>query len=224
MRASRKIAALRDEMATALSSEVYLLCLAAAAAVKNKQQVLSETIATYVERKCSVDAMYEALLQTYLFAGFPAALEGLMTLTETLTKCSVEYTPPDEELYNVDEFRKRGELLCQQIYTTVYPTIRERLGAITPDLDDWMIVEGYGKTLSRPLLDAKTRELITISMLAVTGWERQLFSHIRGALNVGASLGECTDALLPTLFLTGDEMYDNAIDILSKFAPEEDNT
>ena len=38
-------------------------------------------------------------------------------------------------------------------------------------------LERYGKVLSQ-------RELIAVAMLAALGWERQLESHVRGALNL----------------------------------------
>ena len=50
-----------------------------------------------------------------------------------------------------------------------------------------MIVDGYGKTLSRPGLGVVERELATVAALAATGWPRQLAAHRAGALRVGAS-------------------------------------
>jgi 4-carboxymuconolactone decarboxylase len=58
-----------------------------------------------------------------------------------------------------------------------------------------MIVEGYGKVLSRPELDVCTRELVNVAVLTVMGRPRQLYSHLRGALNTGAGETEITDAL-----------------------------
>jgi hypothetical protein len=50
-----------------------------------------------------------------------------------------------------------------------------------------MIVEGYGKVLGRPGLDAgDVRELCIVALLAVAGRAAQLYSHLRGALNAGA--------------------------------------
>ena len=49
-----------------------------------------------------------------------------------------------------------------------------------------MIVDGYGKTLSRPGLDLMRRELCSAGMLVPQRAPRQLLSHLRGALNAGA--------------------------------------
>jgi 4-carboxymuconolactone decarboxylase len=53
-----------------------------------------------------------------------------------------------------------------------------------------MIVDGYGKVLSRPGVDLRTRELCVVAACAVSGQQRQLHSHLHGALNAGASAGE----------------------------------
>jgi 4-carboxymuconolactone decarboxylase len=60
-----------------------------------------------------------------------------------------------------------------------------------------MLVEGYGKVLGRPGLSLRRRELCIVAMLARQGRrvERQLYSHLRGALNAGASRAEVDEAL-----------------------------
>ena len=49
-----------------------------------------------------------------------------------------------------------------------------------------MVVEGYGRVLGRPGLTLVIRGLCIVVTLAVTGASKQLYSHLRGALNVGA--------------------------------------
>jgi 4-carboxymuconolactone decarboxylase len=52
--------------------------------------------------------------------------------------------------------------------------------------------------LSRPQLDLVTRELCVVAACAASGQQRQLHSHLHGALNSGASVkqvGEALDAL-----------------------------
>ncbi len=70
-----------------------------------------------------------------------------------------------------------------------------------------MIQEGYGKVLSRPALDLVTRELCVVAALAVTSWEPQLHSHMRGALNAGASPPEVEAALEAGLEFGSEEYW-----------------
>jgi 4-carboxymuconolactone decarboxylase len=61
-----------------------------------------------------------------------------------------------------------------------------------------MIIEGYGKVLSRPFLTAGVRELLIVAMTAVLNVERQFHSHVRGALNVGAKPEEIVKVFAET--------------------------
>jgi 4-carboxymuconolactone decarboxylase len=66
-------------------------------------------------------------------------------------------------------------------------------------------VEGYGKVLGRPGLELATRELCILALLVVLGAPRQLYSHIRGAQNAGASSQEIQEALDLACTLIGPE-------------------
>lgn len=171
--------------------DIGVLTVSAAAAALNKQEMLHSLIGYGLSLTLSPDEFYEAFLQLYLFSGFPAALEALATLHTALREHNRATKRQQYEPYNIPLFTKRGEALCQQIYTTAYGKMRQRVGSYSPDMDQWMIVEGYGKTLSRPGLPLRVRELITVSVLSVSSWHNQLYSHIRGAMHAGATRREC---------------------------------
>jgi len=61
-----------------------------------------------------------------------------------------------------------------------------------------VLVDAYGKVIGRPGLDLKRRELCTVAATAVLGTADQLHSHLRGALNTGASAEEI-EAMLALL-------------------------
>ena len=89
--------------------------------------------------------------------------------------------------------------------------------SFSPEFAEWMIIDGYGKTLSRPALDIQTRELINICILSLGKWKQQCISHMRGALNVGISLD---DIQLAITYLQSDstkEAYNFASSILLEF-------
>jgi 4-carboxymuconolactone decarboxylase len=138
---------------------------------------------------------YEALLQTYLFAGFPSALEGITVFQALCKENDIIFDAPVAAEYNISVFSERGAAFCETIYTNAYSKMRTNLATLSPDLAEWMIVEGYGKTLSRKGLTPRVRELLNVSVLAVSGWKTQLYSHLRGAMNVGAQPIECIDIL-----------------------------
>jgi alkylhydroperoxidase/carboxymuconolactone decarboxylase family protein YurZ len=181
-----------------------ILCRIAAAAAANNEHALRSAITLAATHGVPMSDVYEVLLQSYLFAGFPAALESLNILDELRKseRASAPDSPNDgrralnhEYAYDADEFRISGLETCKKIYTDVFEKMMQRLGDTSPELASWMIVEGYGKVLSRPELDVCTRELVNVAVLTVMGRPRQLYSHLRGALNTGAGETEITDAL-----------------------------
>jgi 4-carboxymuconolactone decarboxylase len=126
----------------------------------------------------------EVILQSYLFAGFPRALNAARIwrgfapepMPETLVECG-----------SPQEWKEKGKTTCAIVYGAAYEKLRANIRALHPLLDDWMIADGYGKVLSRPLLDLKVRELCIIAACAASGQQRQLHSHLRGALNAGVA-------------------------------------
>ncbi len=134
--------------------------------------------------------IYECALMLYLFAGFPAALECARALKKAWPS---EVT--NHEVIPAEDFSERGFALYQRVYAGNADRVREELLKLSPDLAEWALIEGYGKTLSRPGLDIQTRELAIVAMLSQLGWNRQLYSHMMGALNVGAAAEDIRTAL-----------------------------
>ncbi|HEX6064438.1 MAG TPA: carboxymuconolactone decarboxylase family protein [Longimicrobiales bacterium] len=142
----------------------------------------------------------EALLQSYLFVGYPVALQAIGMWRER-TGNEAPATPTNDD---PGEWRKRGETVCAQVYAGQYERLRANIARLHPDMEQWMLEEGYGKVLGRPGLDLKVRELCVIAVLVGLDTPQQLYSHLRGALNVGATPEEvettveiaCTQATL----------------------------
>ena len=138
----------------------------------------------------------DAILQAYLFAGFPRALNA----AREWRRISGVVAPTAEELPlpDLDRWRELGESTCAIVYGRFYEKLRRNIAALHPALDEWMIVEGYGKILSRPGLDLPLRELCIVAACVASGQDRQTHSHLHGALNAGstaAELGAALDAL-----------------------------
>jgi len=81
------------------------------------------------------------------------------------------------------------------VYGKFYDKLRHNIVELHPELDEWMILEGYGKVLSRPGLDLVRRELCIVASCVAAGQDRQLHSHLHGARNVGAPEQAISDTL-----------------------------
>jgi 4-carboxymuconolactone decarboxylase len=97
---------------------------------------------------------------------------------------------PSAEYSHVSEWTARGEQTCEVVYGSNYRRLRENVRDLHPALDQWMITEGYGRTMSRSGLDLLRRELCTVAQTAVLEVPRQLHSHLRGSLHAGATFGQ----------------------------------
>jgi 4-carboxymuconolactone decarboxylase len=128
----------------------------------------------------------ELILQSYLFAGFPRALNA-MREWRRLSRRPAPLDDPGAHLARTpEEWERVGEATCAAVYGRFYERLRPNIAALHPALDGWMITEGYGKVLSRPGLDLVRRELCIVAVCAAARQDRQLHSHLHGALNVGA--------------------------------------
>lgn len=126
-------------------------------------------------------AAEEAILMLVLYRGFPAALEGMRFLAREWPGRANRSDRGTPGLW-----RRRGLALSRRVYGEVHPKLVATVEGFHPDLATWMIEHGYGRVLARAGLSARTRELLTVAVLAATGWERQLVSHLHGARRVGA--------------------------------------
>jgi 4-carboxymuconolactone decarboxylase len=137
----------------------------------------------------------ELVLQSYLFAGFPRALNAAREWRRVSGAPAPEADEADELWRAGDEWAARGEATCRAVYGAAYERLRRNIRTLHPALDAWMIAEGYGKVLSRPSLDLARRELCVIAACAAGGHERPLHAHLHGALNVGAAAEWVTETL-----------------------------
>lgn len=166
-----------------------LIAMCAAVGARNKA-ALASTI-DHAAATADPALAEEALLQSYLFVGYPIALQALGMWRERTGRAA----PPHITRDNARSWRMRGETVCAQIYGGQYDRLRGNIAKLHPDMERWMLEEGYGKVLGRPGMDLKVRELCIISVLVGLDAPQQLYSHLRGALNVGATMEEVDTAV-----------------------------
>jgi len=82
--------------------------------------------------------------------------------------------------------------------------INDLLGDICPDMAKLVIEFPYGDIYSRPGLDMKSRELITIASLTTLGYAKdQLKAHVDNALNVGCTTEEIVEVIMQMAIYAG---------------------
>lgn len=162
-------------------------------------------------------AVYETILQSYLFVGFPRTIEAFFAARGRLARAGFRDAggaggpDPSPAGADLETWRREGEALCHRVYGRNYEKLVATMRELSPDLGQWMILEGYGKTLSRPALDAATREYAVLAILTVQRMWRQLRSHAIGAMNVGGTREGVREAIARSEPFAGPDAVQEAL-------------
>ena len=170
-----------------------LLALAAAIA-KGERDALHGAVVGAAAVPLAPEVVDELLLQSVLTVGWPRALSAA-SIWRRVSPHVAPGEDPDEDYTRSAAWEARGEVTCRTVYGANYDKLRANVRALHPALDRWMLVEGYGRTLSRPALDLRRRELCTVTQCAVLDVPAQLHSHLKGAVHAGAGEAEVQAAL-----------------------------
>ncbi|HEU4724784.1 MAG TPA: carboxymuconolactone decarboxylase family protein [Candidatus Eisenbacteria bacterium] len=181
-----------------------------AAIAANAPEDVSREVETALHAGLSGAAVYETILQSYLFLGFPRAIEAFFAAKPHLERHGG--IPAAPEPPSPAEWTARGESLCREIYGRHYEKLVDTMRGFSPDLAAWMILEGYGKTLSRPALTPVEREIGVLAILTVTRMWRQLRSHAIGTVNVGGTRAGARAAIVASRPWAGDDAVRDALE------------
>src|SRR5688572_11556479 len=135
------------DSAGALDAETRTLVRLSAIISAGTEPQLRESLG-HANVECRASWVEEVVLQSYLFAGFPRALNA----AREWRRISGREAPDSDDGENFDhapKWRIEGETTCSTVYGPFYERLRHNIRQLHPALDSWMIVEGYGKVLSR---------------------------------------------------------------------------
>jgi len=155
----------------------------------------------------------EVLLQSHLFAGFPRAVEAAGVLAEA----GGLGEPEDDEREPSRADPAAGARVFDTIYGDQAGSVRSALAGYHPHLAAWIAEHAYARVLARPGLDPARRELAAVAALAVQGQDRQLASHARGAVRLGATPGEVRGVVESVADLTPPESLERVREVVAHF-------
>ncbi|HEX5004904.1 MAG TPA: carboxymuconolactone decarboxylase family protein [Gemmatimonadales bacterium] len=177
-----------------LDDRTVALLRAAAATAGGKEPAIRRALTAAIDAGTPPEWVEELLLQSILMVGYPRALIAF-GIWRAVSGRPAPATDADAEYAMVSTWEQRGEATCGAVYGANYSKLRSNVRALHPAVDRWMLVEGYGRTLGRAGLDLMRRELCTVVQTAVLRTPRQMHSHLRGALNGGATVAQVEQAL-----------------------------
>lgn len=99
---------------------------------------------------------------------------------------------------------ERGIALLKQTQGDTAEKLLKSLENIAPDLGRYAAEFAFGDILSRPGLDMKTREMLSVAALTALGTAGpQLRAHIGAALRVGCTREEIVETILQMVVYAG---------------------
>lgn len=172
--------------------------VAALTALGNARLQLVYHVAGALNVGCEWKDIVEVMILATVYAGFPAALNGVAALREVLKRRAGSADVASGLLAAVSggpanatsegERRARGERALAEVSGGAGAAVIAGLEDIAPELGRFILEYSYGDVIARPGLDPRTRELATVAMLTAVGTAApQLRVHVHAALNVGAS-------------------------------------
>ena len=150
---------------------------------------------------CTPVEIREAVYQCAPFIGFPKTLNAISTMNEVFAEGGIELPLPGQMTLtgeSEDERYQRGLEIQAPLYGT---EIADRYAWLPEPFDKavprFLTELCFGDFATRNGLAGKTRELLTVALLAALGGaEMQLKSHVQGALKAGNTREEVVCALV----------------------------
>src|SRR3989442_7103031 len=176
-----------------LGPQAVALIRVATAIAKGDEAVLRERMTAARAAKVPAEWVEELLLQSFLNVGYPLTLMAFGVWREVagpVSKAGEDLAHDHWALW-----KERGAKLCAEVYGRTYHKLLLNLRSLHPALEALVVVDAYGKVLSRPGLDAQRRELCTLAAIAMLTTPRQLHAHLRGALFTGSTREEVDQVL-----------------------------
>lgn len=105
---------------------------------------------------------------------------------------------PEETRYD------RGLATMRKMFGPGIDSALKSLNATSPDLARCLVEFPFAEVYTRPGLDLKTREMLTVAALTVLGYpQAELKDHVRGALNVGCTPDQILEIILQMAVYAG---------------------
>ena len=162
---------------------------------------------------CIPEEIREAVYQCAPFVGFPKTLNAIAAMNEVFSERGISLPLPNAATVTEEDRFAKGLALQEALYGT---EIKDRYawlpGEFAEAVPRWLTELCFSDFMTRKGLDGKTRELLTVVMLAAMGGaEVQVRSHVEGAMKAGNTAEEIVCALAHAMPYMGVPRLFNAL-------------
>ena len=172
---------------------------------------------------CTPVEIREVLYQCAPFIGFPRTLNAISAMNEVFRQNGIALPLPKQGTVTDQDRYEKGLAIQAPVYGT---EIRDRYTWLPEPFDQavprFLTEFGFGDFNTRAGLDQKTRELLTVIILAsLGGAETQVRSHVYGALQAGSTREEVVCALVHASAYMGIPRLFNALNACKDLLAEQ---
>lgn len=182
-----------------------LATVAALAALGNAEPQLRFHIAGALNVGCTRREVVEVLMHTLVYAGFPAALNGITAARAVFAEHPATPGPPEASdtpaasgpaTAGASERFARGLRALAEVDGHSGQQVVDSLNDIAPELGRYLIEFVFGDVYQSTGIDLKTREMASVAMCTALGTAGpQLRVHIHGFLNTGGTREEAVEVI-----------------------------
>ena len=164
----------------------------------------------------------EAVYQCAPFIGFPGALNAIAAMDEAFAAAGISLPLASGETVTEEDRYESGLAVQAPIYGT---EIKDRYTWLPAEFAEavprFLTELGFADFMTRRGMDGKTRELLTVVILAAMGGaEVQVRSHVEGALKAGNTKEEVVCALVHAMPYMGIPRLFNALNCSKELLSE----
>jgi 4-carboxymuconolactone decarboxylase len=151
---------------------------------------------------CTPQEVVETILNAIVYAGFPAAQDGMTIAREVFKERNLDFQPvssrPEGDRYQL------GIQNLQQTEGDRVKTMATRFATLAPDLPRLIVEFARGEIWNRRGLSLKSREFATLAMLTALGnHSNSVEAQVEGALRAGATEAEIKELLMQMTVYVG---------------------
>jgi 4-carboxymuconolactone decarboxylase len=199
--------------------------IAALAALGNAAPQLKFHIGAALNIGLSPDEIVEVMYVTAVFAGFPAALNGVNAAREVFTAKGVSVSLNTSSSARTDTRRERGLEAVNRTSKGAGERVIESLADIAPEMGHFIVDFSYGDIISRDILSPKHKEIAMIAICVAKGtMEPQMKVQIHAALNVGCARQEIVELMTHMAVYSGFPSALNGLNVARQAFQEETAT
>lgn len=201
-----------------------MICTLAALGATERLPQLRHYIPAALDLGLTPRAIVEVLLQSGLYAGFPATENTAAVAAAVFAERNVTVAGDPDPAASAEELRGRGDAMLERLHGA-----RGRQGYAAPDnpvtgaLYANAIDYGYGVLWYRPGLETRERALCAVAAFTALRLVDQVAKFGQSALNVGVSRAEVREAVIQTAPYSGFPPALNALAALSAVLQDGDS-